>query len=352
MAIDVTGGYSEESDYLLLERPTNLEMRESVSMWISDREGRFGFPRMAVEAVAADWENRGIEANVTFPSGRVLSGAGGFGAQPVKQMDGRSVSLGGGPLRFEVKEPLRHWIMNFDGTMYDRNVADQVRGLDGGEPRRVVIEIDARMAAPPWNPGERAERAGNRGAALAVGGVGGQRHEQLFTCVGSLSIEGEPTQYFEGTGLRIRRTGLRSLSEFVGHCWLSALFRSGKAFGILAFPPRIFGEEPSFSEAFIFDGSKKQYGKVREAPWLTHFDPHGGECNLSIELEDGEIVNIEGVTHDSLFLPADRPMHGDWSLDAPLPMPFHQGGALYRWDGEETYGMIERSLPRDRWKDA
>jgi len=263
MAIDVSGGYSEESDYPLLEKPTNLEMRESVSMWISDREGRFGFPRMAVEAVATDWENRGIEANVTFPSGRVLSGAGGFGALPVKQMDGRSVSLGGGPLRFEVKEPLRHWIMNFDGTMYDRNVADQVRGLEGGEPRLVVIEIDARMAAPPWNPGER---AGNRGAKLAVGGVGGQRHEQLFTCVGRLSIEGEPTQHFEGTGLRIRRTGLRSLSEFVGHCWLSALFPSGKAFGIMAFPPRIFGEEPSFSEAFLFDGRKSdtaRFGKRR-----------------------------------------------------------------------------------------
>jgi hypothetical protein len=26
-------------------------------------------------------------------------------------------------------------------------------------------------------------------------------------------------------------------------------------------------------------------------------------------------------------------------------LPFHQGGVRYEWDGEVTYGMIERSLP-------
>jgi hypothetical protein len=28
--------------------------------------------------------------------------------------------------------------------------------------------------------------------------------------------------------------------------------------------------------------------------------------------------------------------------------PLHQGGVKYRWDGEETYGMIERSYPADK----
>ena len=28
--------------------------------------------------------------------------------------------------------------------------------------------------------------------------------------------------------------------------------------------------------------------------------------------------------------------------------PLHQGGVKYAWDGEETYGMIERSYPNDQ----
>jgi hypothetical protein len=33
-----------------------------------------------------------------------------------------------------------------------------------------------------------------------------------------------------------------------------------------------------------------------------------------------------------------------------LPLPFHRGGVRYSWDGEETYGMIERSLPLENWR--
>jgi len=350
MAFDITGGYPEQADFPLPGPPENRDMRESTSMWISDNDGRFGFPRMTVESLAIDWENRGIEANLSFPDGRVLIGSGGFPAQPVKRSGDRALSLGGGPLRFEVKEPLRHWIMTFDGAMYDRTVTDQMRGIAKEERRRVAIAVDAHMAAPPWNPGEQAGRSQGDSAALAVGGVGGTRYEQLFTCTGTLLIEGEPEQRFEGTGLRVRRTGIRSLADFKGHCWMSALFPSGKAFGALAFPSPDTAAAPAFSEAFIFNGSTKRYGKVVQAPWLTHFEPHGGECDLVLELEDGEIVRIGGLTHDSAFFPSNTPLLGDWSLDEPLPLPFHRGGVRYRWGGEETYGMIERSLPLDKWR--
>jgi hypothetical protein len=52
-----------------------------------------------------------------------------------------------------------------------------------------------------------------------------------------------------------------------------------------------------------------------------------------------------------------RPLAPDRAVVAPSlqlkqEMPsfpaLHQGGVRYLWDGEETYGMIERSYPLDK----
>jgi len=343
------GEYNPDWDYPLATAPDNPDMRESTSMWIYDKEGRFGFPRITVEVVGEDWNNRGVEANFAFPDGRTLVGSGGFPPVSAELLDGRLMTLGAGPVRFELKVPLRRWTMSFDGEAYDTTIEALMRDEIGGPTRHVKLEIDATMVVPPWNPGEEAARAGDQTSALAVGGVGGQRIEQLFECVGTFLIHGEEERRFEGTGLRIRRTGLRSLGEFAGHCWMSAVFPSGKAFGALTFPGQGQSLVPGYSEAFIFDGTRKRYGKVIEAPWLTQFVPNGGACDLVLEIEEREIVRINGLTHLAYFAATGRPQHGDWSLDVAMPMPFHQGGARYSWDGESTYGMIERSLPEERW---
>jgi hypothetical protein len=344
-AFDLTGGYDPSADSLLPERPTDPAMRESVSMWISDDAGRFGLPRFCIEAVGGEWENRGVEANIAFPDGRVLIGAGGFGVSPPRRVDGRPVTLNAGPLTFEVVEPLRRWRMTFDGGAYETTVMQQVEGETTGTPRSVRIEVDATMAAPPWNPGERAQGA----TAFAIGAVGGHRHEQLFRCRGQLHVEGEAALDFEGRGLLIRRWGVRSVGDFPGHCWQSALFPSGKAFGMLGFPSRKDGT-PAYGEAFLFDGRRKAHAKLIEAPWMTKFVPHGGAVDLVLEA-DGKPVRIRGRTHDSTFIAAGNPMFGDWTLGGmqqTVALPFHQGGALYTWDGESAYGMVERSLPADR----
>jgi hypothetical protein len=351
MTVDLSGGYDPACEYPLGERPVNPGLRDSVSMWISDSEGRFGFPRLCVEAVAGEWDNRGVQANIAFPDGRVLIGAGGFGVAPAKLVDGRAVTLNAGPLTFEVVEPLRHWRMTFDGTAYETTVEDQVRGIADGPRRKVFIEVDARMAAPPWTPGEKAAIAGDAATSHAVGAVGGHRHEQLFNCSARFGIENEAERTFSGSGLLIRRTGERDVGEFPGHCWMSALFPSGKAFGILAFPPRLDGT-PAYSEAFLFDGKDKRYGLVIEAPWLTHFEPRGGACDLVLQMDDGEAVRISGKTANSTFVAKGSPLFGNWTFGGGphgLPLPFHQGDVEYTWDGERTFGMVERSLPVERW---
>ena len=348
---EIEGGYDPALDFLLPARPDNPEMRDSVSMWISDDEGRFGLPRFCIEAVAAEWDNRGVEANIAFPDGRVLIGAGGYAPAPPKMAGGKAVSLNAGPLTFELIEPLRRWRMSFDGPAYETTVGRQVQGETSGPRRQVRIEVEAVMAAPPWTPGEQAVRAGDQATAKAVGAVGGHRHEQLFRCTGRFEIEGERPLDFKGTGLRIRRYGARDVGEFPGHIWQSALFPSGKAFGVLGFPPRADGT-PAYNEAFVLQDGRKRYARVLEGPWMTEFTPHGGAVDLVLETDDGR-VRIGGKTHDSTYIAKGSPMFGDWAqggVVGRVALPFHQGGALYSWDGETAYGMIERSYPADKVK--
>ncbi|MGE0386861.1 MAG: hypothetical protein AB7Q97_19215 [Gammaproteobacteria bacterium] len=215
-------------------------MRDSASMWISDARGRFGLPRLCIEAVAAEWGNRGV--------------------------------------------------------------------------------------------------------------VGGQCYEQLFRCRGALPIEGDPAIDFDGTGLFVRRTGVRDIGDFPGHVWQSALFPSGRAFGLLGFPPRADGT-PAYNEAFIFENGRKTYASLFEGAWMTTFVPNGGEVGCVLQAEDGRRVRIGGRTHDSTCVARGQPMFGGWTqrgVVEVVALPFHQGGALYEWDGERTYGMIERSYPADR----
>ena len=233
-AFDIEGGYDPQTDYFLPTKPENPLMRDSASMWISDSRGRFGLPRFTIEVIAGTWDYRGVEANMAFPDGRVLIGAGGFGHTPAKMVGGKAVTLNAGPLTFEVIEPLKHWAMRFDGGAYENTVHGQMRGETSGPKKQVKIEVDAVMGAPPWSPGERTTDAAT---AKAVGAVGGHRHEQLFRCTGVFQVEGERGIDFDGTGLLVRRYGARDTGEFPGHVWMSALFPSGKAFGVLAFRP-------------------------------------------------------------------------------------------------------------------
>lgn len=343
---DLSGGYDPRFDFPLQSKPSDPEMRDSVSMWISDSLGRFGFPRFCIEAVAERWDDRGVEANIAFPDGRVLIGAGGYAPTPPKIVDGKVVDLNAGPLTFEVVEPLRRWNMTFDGPARETTIQDQMRGIVSGSPRQVRIHLEAEMAAPPWTPGEDRARSGDKTTDMAFGAVGGHRHEQLFRCRGTFGVEGEAELSFEGTGLRIRRSGVRRLGEFPGHCWQSALFPSGKAFGLSGFPARKDGT-PAYCDAFIFENGRKTYAKMVEAPWMTRFVPHGGDVGLVLETERG-LVKIGGKTHDSTFLTTGSPMFGNWSGDHGVALPFHQGGAQYTWDGETTYGMIERSFPAEK----
>jgi len=193
------------------------------------------------------------------------------------------------------------------------------------------------------------EAAGLLSSGIEGAFMGGPRHEQLFRCEGTFKVGQGPELSFTGTGLRIHRIGVRDVGEFWGHNWQSAVFPSGRGFGFITFPPRPDGS-PSYSEAYVFDGDVMHPARIVDVQWLTKIEPSGGDVSVVLETKAHGEVRIGGLTHGSTFSVQGGSLHLDWKVDGQLvnTCTFHQGGALYTWDREQAYGMVERSLPEDK----
>jgi hypothetical protein len=342
MTVDLTGGLPAERDYLLAEPPPSPDVRESASMWVFDDRGAIGLPRVGIEVLASHWDRRDAQVNLCFPDGRLVlvRGGGGPGA------GGSARSLRAGALEFRCDEPFARWTLLYDGAAYQTTTDAQIRGEAGGERAHLSIEVEATMAAPPFVQGALVKTAAD---ALAEGVegrfMGGDRYEQLFTARGSVAIDGDETD-FSGSGLRVHRQGPRNTTGFWGHCWQSALFPSGRGFGYIAFPPRADGS-PSYNEGYVFTGGRMEPAEVRLAPWLTRLRPADLDTTVVLGTDAGD-VRIEGeLLFSSVMLPAAEQSELV-KAQGGFDMVLQQGGVRYRWDGEESYGMIERSTSPDK----
>jgi hypothetical protein len=349
MSLDLTSGIDPSREAVLADQPDDPLLREAVNMWIWDEEGRFGLPRVAVEAIGRRWQERAVQANVAFPDGRVLLGTCVGHARPARTGTGVPAVLGAGPLSFECLEPFRRWRASFHGPALDTTVAEQAAGAPGARPAvRLDVEVEATMAVPAWFPGQFSPQAQDVLTGGPEGGFISTRYEQLFRAEGTFAVDGEPVA-FRGGGLRIRRQGRRDTSELWGHTWQAALFPSGRAFAYNCFPPRPNGA-PSYNEGYVFDGGRMVSATAVEVPWMTRFEPTGGDVSCTLRTESG-VVQIEARTALSTCILKVSVLNDLFAmpfLGGDDRLYFHQGIARYRWDGEEAYGMIERSFPVDR----
>ncbi len=349
MSIDLTGGIDPAREFVFAERPDDPEMRDSVSLWIVDDQGEVGLPRIGIEAVGGHWGEHGLQVNVAFPDGLVFRLRSDGEAWPPMDTNGRPTVLGAGPLGFRCVEPFRAWTMTFDGEAVQTSTFDLLEGNTVGPLARVGFEVETTMAVPPWIQGSLAPGA----RALLESGegnlMGGPRYEQVLRASGSVRTP-DREHTFTGSGLRIRRQGVRHLAEFRGHCWQSALFPSGRAFGYIAYPPREDGR-PTFNEGYVFEGDGDLIpARVVQAPWLTSLHAFGQDVSLVLETEKG-IERIGGESVMSTFdIRHDDRTRAIEELSKELPdfPPLQQAGVRYVWDGEETFGMLERSSPRSK----
>lgn len=350
MGIDLTGGIDRDRELTFAQRPDDPEMRDSVSFWVFDDRGELGLPRVGIEAYAANWDAHAVQVNMAFADGRVYRLRGDAPSWPPTGPGGRPTVLGAGPLGFECVREFDTWRMTFDGKAVQTTSADLVAGRKTGPLVDVRFEVEATLAAPPWVQGALDPQSGTQLKKSVEGDLmGGPRYEQLFRARGHIAVA-DDVHEFSGSGLRIRRQGVRKLEGFWGHCWQSALFASGRGFGYIAYPPRPDGQ-PTFNEGYLFSGDGELTpARVVEAPWLRRLQPLGEDVSVVLETASGR-VRIAGETvlstHD-ITDPADVPpeqlaLMANWTFPA-----LQQAGVRYTWDGEQTIGMLERSIPVDQ----
>lgn len=335
MTTDLTGGLPAGREYVFAQCPDEPGIRDAVNVWLEEENGAFGM-RIGVEATSTQWDAHEIWLDIAFADGRVVSLRDVGATHPAGGPEGHPTVRGAGPLRFRCVQPFRQWTVTFGGRAPEITAMDLLRGeIPADAPmREIEFDIEMNMAVPPWVPGSLLAEAG----ATLSGGVEGEfmspRYEQLFRATGTMRV-GDSTCTIRGTGLRIRRQGPRKFEGFWGHCWQSALFPSGKAFGYNAYPPRPDGK-PSFNEGYIFDGKGTLTpARAVQIPWMARLLPGGDDVPLVLETEEGR-VTIEGTSfvntrsRGSAILPRDFPI-------------VQQAHVRYGWEGEQACGMMERS---------
>lgn len=333
---ELSSGLAPELDQVLPGQPEHPEMRESVSIWLFEENGEFAFPRGGIEAESQSWDNRLLQANFAFSDGRVMSGAARGAAPSALDEYGQPTIIGAGPLSFRCIEPFRRWSMRFDGPVRDGHTSEQIDGSFKTKTAQttVKLEADMTMVTPAWvqqistdTSSMTAEQAAN---AQAMGL--GYRVEHHFRAQGTLEVDGRKRR-FNATGTRIHRQSIRRLDGFFGHCWLSAVFPDGRAFGCLAYPPREGQTEYSYNDAVVYQDGQLFPARIVKAPFLRRIVFEGDDVSVELISKLGRTV-IEGVTTLSTFRIGNPDIGG---------LNLQQGGARYTWDGQSAYGMVERS---------
>ena len=257
-------------------------------------------------------------------------------------MNGKARVLGSGPLRMEMVEPYRKWRLHYDGLPIETTVEELVtQGRNAATdpssglkrtPLKVELELD--MVAPCWvqdNPEAKLKDLNPREQADAEAMGIGYRMEQLCRGRGTYTLDGE-TRDFTCTGLRIHRQSYRPLGGFRGHVWQSAVFPDGRAFGHCVYPPGDDGA--TYNEGYVYSGGKFYPAKAKTIPWLKEKIAEGEDVSVELESELG-VTRISGRSKFNTF---------SEYVFGPGTFNFNQGGALFEWDGQQAYGMMERSF--------
>lgn len=340
---DLSGGLDSASEYFLDQCPTVPETRDAANLWLEASDASFGM-RIGIEAVAEEWDAHDIWLDIAFANGRVISARQPGATHDCFDQSGRAAIRGAGPLQIQCIAPFKHWRTVFNGAVPTTTASALLEGSWPETPstEEVAFDIDMQMAVPPWVPGSllpdaKAVLNGDQGSFVSP------RYEQLFRATGSLSI-GDDHFEVDANGLRIRRQGVRKFQGFWGHCWQSAIFPSGRAFGFNSFPPQGDGK-PSYNEGYVFDGEGRlKPARAVHIPWLRTLRTRGDDVSCVLETADG-LLEIQGETFINTRSRPGSALPADFPADFPVVQQAH---ARYRWGDEETCGMVERSTPGDQ----
>lgn len=271
---------------------------------------------------------------VVLPDGQVL----------VCKDHGRAQSNGSGPaspsLAFVCREPFRHWDICFDGVARLTTTEALTEGLlRDGRTLPVRFDLSFAPSTPPWGFGDGMETE-------AWADV---HYEHSGRFAGSLRY-GDRIVPLTGTGYRDHSTGPRDVGPMLSHSWVHGEFGSGRAFQVFAAHTR---PDQRFASAYVAAGLELRAATVRSVPGWQGRDGDPGSFVVSLETDAGP-AEITGRTlsqryHWSALVPWEFAFGAD--LDASAsdpagPWPVLETMAVFEWDGETGYGLVEVTRPR------
>lgn len=244
----------------------------------------------------------------------------------------------GAALRYECIEPFRRWRVSFDGVS-TLAPGDEVRRgpVRDGEKRRLLFDLEATMVAPAWDP------ATAHRSAMAEQSWASSHYQQLLRLEGVITIEGEET-HFAGSGVRDHSRGQRGHApeHFGGHDLITAAYPSGKAFGMMRMwdPTGAVNLDAGY---VVIDGQMAD-ATVLEAPELSaDFRLSGEDVHVVLRSEHGT-HELTGQVAGSTVATGNPGLGMAFGTDPEGgKLVFSQGFARWTWDGEDAYGLTERS---------
>lgn len=267
---------------------------------------------------------------VYLPDGSVLAGSGA----------GRGTRTGvaaGDHLEFECVEPWRRWIGRYRASM-QRLVGDElVLGPPATRPEVVAsVEVAVESVSPVWDT----EGAwGEQPPSL--------RYHQFYAATGRIDVEGEVHE-FGGVGFRSHSRRRRdNMAGYTGHAILNGFFPgSGRGFGLLRY--RATADLPERGRGFVYVDGRMHDADVVDWPHLTEARSSGERVRVELVTDDGMSVVVTGETAVAPFVTAGAGgrrlgVHDDDGAAFTLSPAI----CRWEWDGEVTYGALERSaVPR------
>jgi hypothetical protein len=340
VAADHSGGLAAALDRVVVDPPDVPGFGENHALWLFDETGEHHL-NFHLENVPGEWGQRREHGYVTLGDGRLLLVQGEGGTSD-------SSTACSATTRFTVREPFERWTGERRGTARVTSLDALCSGPNtDGSRAALAFSFDATMARPPWVQGALSTAAREDMDVDAGAFIGGFRYEQLFRADVELEVDAS-THRFRATGLRTHRAGPRNLTEMVGHCWASALLPSGRAFGFQRYP-RPDGSI-GFSEGWVAadPGGAAAVAAVVEAPWLERLpttgqrfvivlDQGGRSARIDVELVSAMLMTVAG-TGDLAWM-----RQGLHDIEGLVLV---QSMARFVWDGEEAFGLLERSARR------
>lgn len=243
--------------------------------------------------------------------------------------------------------PFQRWSGRYSGSAQATRFEELAGGPLSDGPRALIdLQFTATMTTPPWQQG-----AINTDFEAGAGKLyGGFRYEQLYATEAAIAIDGA-RHVFHGWGLRTHRQGVRHLGTMLGHSWLTAVFPSGRAFGLLRFPDGSGGV--ASGEAWVERDGIRHEARIVDSPWLDQLRFSGERFTVVLESELGE-DHIDGTlfAQGLSTIPSGGGTDHGWvrrGLHADGSLVLVPGAVRFSWDGEASSGLIERSAPVARF---